>query len=74
MGFNHMGLFNPRGGAKRKSLSGQYGGDDLSRRKMNQRRAARFRRGKKRLIKLIDTCGAETILQQGGQLNTTKKR
>ena len=40
---------------------------------MNQRRAARFRRKKKRLIKLIDTCGAETILQQGGQLNTTKQ-
>ena len=26
----------------------------------------------KQLIKLIDTCGAETILQQRGQLNTTK--
>ena len=28
----------------------------------------------KRLIKLIDTCGAETILQQRGQLNTTKHK
>ena len=27
---------------------------------------------KKRLIKLIDTCGDDKILQQRGQLNTTK--
>ena len=55
-------------------LSGQYRGDASSSRKRNQESAAIFRTQKKtkRLIKLIDKCGAETIFQQRGQLNTTK--
>ena len=44
----------------------------LDTRGINEEQQDLEQKNTKRLIKLIDTCGAETIIQQRGQLNPTK--